>query len=124
VDNQSTRKFAVAKGKRGPDDDLDTERIPNRVEDKNLNSVFDAHDLYDWNKYRTGGLGTPANILNDFEDWNCQRNRSAFRYGTQRLFGRGQRDRRCQKSGPQERIWYTDPEFSLLHISLRSRERT
>jgi len=76
VDNHRTAKWIAAKGKRGPNDELDGDRIPNRVEDVNLNGVYDRGDLYDWTKYRTPSTGLPANIVNDFEDWDCKRHKT------------------------------------------------
>ena len=73
VDNKRMAKWFNAVGKNGPDDDRDRDQIPNRVEDVNLNGRYDRGDLYDWKKYRTGASGTPGNITNDFEDWDCKR---------------------------------------------------
>ena len=61
------------RGNSGPGDDKDADRIPNSTEDVNLNGAYDAGDLYDWEAYNTPTPGRPASILNDFEDWNCQR---------------------------------------------------
>lgn len=77
VENSGTTKKTAAIGKTGPADDRDNESIPNQIEDKNLNSVYDAGDLYDWQDPKTPTAGRPSNIDNDFEDWNCQRNKSA-----------------------------------------------
>jgi hypothetical protein len=76
VDNSGTAKKRAAVGKSGPADDRDDESIPNQVEDKNLSSSYDAGDLYDWTNPKTPTARRPANIINDFEDWNCQRNRA------------------------------------------------
>jgi hypothetical protein len=51
--------------------------ISNSTEDMNLNGVYDAGDLYDWETYNTPTAGRPVSILNDFEDWNCQRHKDA-----------------------------------------------
>ncbi len=73
VDNQGTAKWHNAAGKNGANDDRDKDRIANSVEDVNLSGAYDRGDLYDWTKFRTGAPGTPGNIGNDFEDWNCKR---------------------------------------------------
>jgi hypothetical protein len=64
-------------GNDGPGDDKDGDRIPNSVEDVNSNGVYDAGDLYDWEKLNTPTPGRPAAIINDFEDWDCQRHTGA-----------------------------------------------
>ena len=64
-------------GNIGPGDDKDGEKIPNRIEDVNLNGTYEiATDLYDWQIANTPTAGRPTNITNDFEDWDCQRNKT------------------------------------------------
>jgi len=63
------------RGKPGPNDDKDGDMLPNKTEDVNLNSVYDAVDLYDWEDYNTPTPGRPAAIVNDFEDYDCQRHK-------------------------------------------------
>ena len=75
--NNDVARWDNANGKDGPDDDKDRDKIPNRLEDVNLNGVYDAGDLYDWQVKNTPTLGRPVVIVNDFEDWNCQRNKGA-----------------------------------------------
>jgi hypothetical protein len=60
-------------GKTTPGGDKDSDFIPNRTEDVNLNGTYDTGDLYDWQVYNTPTAGRPASIVNDFEDWNCTR---------------------------------------------------
>ncbi|MBN1974753.1 MAG: hypothetical protein JW787_14025 [Sedimentisphaerales bacterium] len=55
-------------GKTGPSDDKDGDYLPNQMEDVNLNSIYDAGDLYDFNDMYTGSN-------HDNEDWNYQRNK-------------------------------------------------
>jgi len=76
VDNHGTAKRSQANGGTGPDDDKDGDFIPNRVEDVNLNGIYDTGDLYDWDNPNTPTPGRPINIRSDFEDWNCQRNKN------------------------------------------------
>jgi hypothetical protein len=61
-----------------PDDDKDRDRIPNKIEDVNLNKIFDTGDLLDWSKYQTRSLedGRHKNIINDFEEWDAQRHKN------------------------------------------------
>ncbi len=61
------------KGKSSRNGDLDGDRIPNYIEDANLNGIYDSGDLYDWENYNTPTLNRPTRIINDFEDWNCKR---------------------------------------------------
>jgi hypothetical protein len=68
--------FNNHKGKSGPNDDKDGDRIPNEIEDANLNGTYDAGDLYDWQNYNTPTANRPSAIKNDFEDWGCQRNKN------------------------------------------------
>jgi hypothetical protein len=60
-------------GNVAPGDDKDADIISNSTEDVNLNGAYDVGDLYDWEVYNTPTPGRPLSILNDFEDWNCQR---------------------------------------------------
>ena len=76
--NNYTDWFNNHKGNSKPGDDKDADRIPNSTEDVNLNGTYDAGDLYDWEAYNTPTAGRPASILNDFEDWNCQRHKDAM----------------------------------------------
>jgi hypothetical protein len=39
--------------------------------------AYDAGDLYDWSTLNTPTSGRPSSIINDFEDWDCQRNKNA-----------------------------------------------
>jgi hypothetical protein len=75
--NNYTDWFNNHKGNSGANNDKDADCIPNKTEDVNLNGSYDAGDLYDWNVYNTPTAGRPSSILNDFEDWNCQRHMSA-----------------------------------------------
>lgn len=68
-------KWNNSKGKNGPNDEKDGDRIPNKVEDVDLDGTYNAGDLYDWTKLLTPGH--PAGIINDFEDWDCVRNKNA-----------------------------------------------
>ena len=66
------------RGGNNPQDDKDGDRIQNRIEDINLNGVYDnATDLYDWQNPNTPTPNRPGGIINDFEDWNCQRHKDA-----------------------------------------------
>ena len=69
--------FNNKRGNAGPGDDKDGDRIPNSVEDANGNGAYDAGDLYDWEDLNTPTPGRPAAIINDFEDWDCQRHTGA-----------------------------------------------
>ena len=75
--NNYTDWFNNHKGNGGPGDDKDGDRISNSTEDVNLNGTYDSGDLYDWQNYNTPTPGRPSSILNDFEDWNCQRHTAA-----------------------------------------------
>jgi hypothetical protein len=75
--NNYTDWFYNHQGNAGPGDDKDADMISNSTEDMNLNGVYDAGDLYDWETYNTPTAGRPVSILNDFEDWNCQRHKDA-----------------------------------------------
>ena len=56
----------AAKNKAGPNDDKDSDTNPNKVEDLDLDGVFDPPtEKYDWTKYLTSGA--PAAIINDHE---------------------------------------------------------
>ncbi len=68
--------FNNHKGKAGPGDDKDGDRIKNNIEDVDLSGTYNAGDLYDWEVLNTPTAGRPASIINDFEDWNCQRNKA------------------------------------------------
>ena len=57
-----------------PGDDKDSDVISNQLEDLDLSGTYYAGDLYDWQVYNTPTPGRPAAIINDFEDWDCQRN--------------------------------------------------
>ena len=58
-------------------DDKDGDRIPNGIEDANQNGIYEPSiDLYDWQKYNTPKPHRPSVIINDFEDWNCKRNKN------------------------------------------------
>ena len=58
-------------------DDKDGDRIPNRIEDANQNGIYEPSiDLYDWQQYNTPTPHRPSTIINDFEDWNCKRNKN------------------------------------------------
>jgi hypothetical protein len=62
--------WLAAKGKTGPNDDKDGDRVPNKVEDINLNGTWDPPaEKYNWSKYLTPGA--PAAIVNDEEWKNC-----------------------------------------------------
>ena len=58
-------------------DDKDGDRIPNGIEDANQNGIYEPSiDLYDWQQYNTPTPHRPSTIINDFEDWNCQRHKN------------------------------------------------
>jgi hypothetical protein len=63
-------------GGTGPSDDKDGDRIPNQTEDVNLNGTYDSGDLYDFNDLNTPTPGRPSIIHDDFQDWDCQRNKN------------------------------------------------
>jgi hypothetical protein len=75
VDNVRRAKHQAAIGKTGPDDDRDGDRIPNYLEDVNLSHTYDSGDMYHWELYNTSTPNRPYEILNDFEDWDCQRHK-------------------------------------------------
>ena len=58
-------------------DDKDGDSIPNGIEDANQNGIYEPSiDLYDWQQYNTPTPHRPSTIINDFEDWNCQRHKN------------------------------------------------
>ena len=71
VENQGIAKWQQAFQKEGPNDNKDDDYLPNRVEDLNLNKIFDQGDRYDWAATLTPGA--PAGIVNDAEDYTCIR---------------------------------------------------
>ncbi len=74
--NNNKAKWQAAIGINGPDDDKDGDLIPNKVEDVNQNGNYDnGIDLYDWQKALTPFQGRSFSTVNDFEDWNAQRNK-------------------------------------------------
>lgn len=74
--NNYTNWYMSHRGGVAPDDDKDEDNIPNRVEDVNLNKTYDFGDLYDWSVDNTPTAGRPPEIVDDFEDWNCQRHKN------------------------------------------------
>ena len=74
--NNYTNWYMSHRGGVAPDDDKDADNIPNRVEDVNLNKTYDLGDLYDWSVDNTPTAGRPPEIVDDFEDWNCQRHKN------------------------------------------------
>ena len=66
--------WSSKKGLTGPDDDFDGDRLPNKIEDVNLNGIYDAGDLYDWRAETTAG-NQSGRI--DFEEWDYQRHKNA-----------------------------------------------
>lgn len=75
--NDKNDWFDNHKGKNGPDDDLDGDRIPNKIEDVNGNGIYDAGDLSDWQILNTPTVGRDPQIINDFEEWDCKRHTDA-----------------------------------------------
>lgn len=72
--NNNCTTWRKAVGKTGADDDKDGDRLPNKIEDINLNGTWDQPDeKYDWEQKLTPGA--PAGIVNDHEDDNCYNHR-------------------------------------------------
>lgn len=74
--NNNVTTWTNAEDKTGPNDDKDSDRIPNKIEDVDLSGTYNAGDLYDWKVLNTPTAGRPAAIDNDSDDWNCQRNKT------------------------------------------------
>lgn len=83
VHNEGVTKWQNAIGKEGPNDNKDgqigdngrVDYLPNFVEDVNLNKVFDAGDLYNWNDLLTDGVSSPE-LPSDAEDYTHQRGKN------------------------------------------------